>query len=126
MKNILNKLTICILLVLLAQVKIYAQAGVLPAPYCLPGFWAIPCNQPNPPNTPGNFINDFVDSFNTTGGIVNIVNNNSTCNTQTFPGLGQQNYFTGVVSTFYKLFRELLLPVTFAPVPPGRMVLRCL
>jgi len=94
MKNIINKLTVCILLVLIAQVRVYAQPGVLPAPYCvnINGPWSIPCNQPNPPNTPGNSINDFVDSFNTAGGVVNIVNNNSTCNSQVLPGLGQVNY----------------------------------
>ena len=69
MKNIINKLTICILLVIAAQVKVYAQPGVLPAPYCLPsvGAWAIPCNQPAAPNTPGNWINDFVDSLKNYG-----------------------------------------------------------
>jgi gliding motility-associated-like protein len=93
MKNIINHLSICILLVLLgAQTKVYAQPGVPPAPYCLAPYGAVPCNQPNPPNTPGNGINDFIDSFVTLGGIVDINNMNSTCNTQTLPGLGQVNY----------------------------------
>jgi gliding motility-associated-like protein len=71
----------------------FAQPGVGPAPYCFPMYSAIPCNQPGPSNSPGNGINDFINSFNTTGGIVNITNNNSGCNAQTFPGQGLRNYF---------------------------------
>ncbi|MCE3228159.1 MAG: hypothetical protein K0S32_2710 [Bacteroidetes bacterium] len=93
MKNLINKFSLSIMLVMiLAQMKMYAQPGVPAAPYCLPQYFAIPCNQPNPSNTPGNFINDFINSFNTGGGIVNITNNNSGCNTQVLAGFGQVNY----------------------------------
>lgn len=93
MKNYFNKLGICSLIILLfAQVRVFSQAGVPPAPYCLAAYSQVPCNQPNPSNTPGNFINDFINSFNTTGGITNITNNNSGCNTQVLAGFGQVNY----------------------------------
>jgi len=75
------------------QNKTFAQAGVGPAPYCFPLYSQIPCNQPGPSNAGGNFINDFINSFNTTGAINNIVNNGSGCNAQTFAGVGIRNYF---------------------------------
>ncbi|MFO0356462.1 MAG: GEVED domain-containing protein, partial [Sphingobacteriaceae bacterium] len=83
------------LIVLLAPVKTFAQALVGPAPYCMPiyGAWAQPCNQGGPSNAPGNWINDFINSFSTTGANVNITNNNSGCNAQTFPNMGPRNYF---------------------------------
>ncbi len=51
-----------------------------PAPYCTVSYGSPPCNQPGVSNSPTNFINDFINSFNTTGASVNIVNNNSGCN----------------------------------------------
>lgn len=74
--------------------KLNAQAGVGPAPYCMPLYAAtsIPCNQPGASNTVGNTINDFIDSFNTTGATVNITDNNNGCQTQILGGV-QQNYF---------------------------------
>jgi gliding motility-associated-like protein len=85
----------CLLLALFVQTNVKAQALVGPAPFCMPmyGAWAIPCNQGGPSNTPGNWINDFINSFNTAGAVVNITNNNSGCNTQNFPATGQRNYF---------------------------------
>ncbi|MCU0361209.1 MAG: GEVED domain-containing protein, partial [Bacteroidia bacterium] len=50
-----------------------------PAPYTGVSYNQVPCNQTGPSNTPGNFINDFINSFNTTGGLSNITNNNSGC-----------------------------------------------
>lgn len=53
-----------------------------PAPYCTPsvGVWAIPCSQGGPSNSPGNWINDFINSLYTTGAVTNINNLNSGCN----------------------------------------------
>ncbi|MBK9283091.1 MAG: hypothetical protein IPM51_02090 [Sphingobacteriaceae bacterium] len=72
--------------------KAFAQPGVGAAPYCLPIYAMTPCNQVGPCNAPGNFINDFINSFNTTGAVTNITNNNSCCNTQIVTGIGQRNY----------------------------------
>lgn len=71
-----------------------AQVGLGPAPYCFPQYngTSRPCNQPNASNTVGNTINDFIDSFNTTGASNNIVNNNSGCNSQIFASTSE-NYF---------------------------------
>jgi len=89
MKSILNKLSFLILAgVFSSQVKLSAQALVSPAPYCFPLYSQIPCNQPGPSNSPGNGINDFINSFSTTGGVNNITNKNSGCNAQTFPLVG--------------------------------------
>jgi len=94
MKNILNKLSFLILVAIFSsQAKLSAQALVTPAPYCFPLYSQIPCNQPGPSNSPGNGINDFINSFSTTGGVSNITNNNSGCNAQTFPNVGIRNYF---------------------------------
>ncbi|MDP3556144.1 MAG: PKD domain-containing protein [Bacteroidota bacterium] len=94
MKNILNKISFIILVGLMfSQVKINAQALVPPTPYCFPLYSQIPCNQPGPSNSAGNFINDFINSFSTTGGVSNITNNNSGCNAQNFIGTGIRNYF---------------------------------
>jgi len=73
---------------------VFAQPGVGPAPYCFPQYngTSRPCNQPNASNTLGNTINDFIDSFNTTGAVNNIVNNNSGCNSQIFASTSE-NYF---------------------------------
>src|ERR1700741_5293888 len=51
-----------------------------PAPYCQTPYSQTPCCQPGPSNAAGNFLNDFINGFNTTGAIVNITNNNSGCN----------------------------------------------
>lgn len=80
-------------LLTVAQTQVFGQAGVPPTPYCFPLYSTLPCNQPGPSNTAGNFINDFINSFNTTGGVVNITNNNTGCNAQTFAGVGIRNYF---------------------------------
>lgn len=67
-----------------------SQVGVGPAPYCMPNYFSTPCNQPFPSNTPGNGVNDFIHSYNTFGGIVNINNNNTGCNSQNLSGI--KNY----------------------------------
>ena len=58
------------------------QVGVGPAPYCMPIYFNQPCNQFGPSNSPGNSVNDFINSYNTAGATFNIVNNNSGCNAQ--------------------------------------------
>lgn len=88
MKNIILKLTLLIGFLLPNVVK--TQVGVGPAPYCMPLYSQIPCNQPFPSNTPGNSINDFINSYNTNGATFNIVNNNSGCNAQNLSGI--KNY----------------------------------
>ncbi|MBK7818981.1 MAG: hypothetical protein IPJ60_16665 [Sphingobacteriaceae bacterium] len=96
MKNILSKISFLVLVgLILTNTKTHAQALVGPAPFCMPmyGAWAIPCNQGGPSNSAGNWINDFINSFNTTGAVINITNNNSGCNSQNFPSIGQRNYF---------------------------------
>ena len=96
MKSISKNISItCLLLALFVQTKLSSQALVGPAPFCMPmyGAWAIPCNQGGPSNSAGNWINDFINSFNTTGAVINITNNNSGCNSQNFPSIGQRNYF---------------------------------
>ncbi len=94
MKNILNKVSVLIVaLIVFSQANLFAQPGVGPAPYCFPLYSQIPCNQPGPSNSPGNFINDFINSFSTTGANVNITNNNSGCNAQNFPAVGIRNFF---------------------------------
>ncbi|MDP1799963.1 MAG: PKD domain-containing protein [Bacteroidota bacterium] len=94
MKNILNKISLFIIVgMMLSQAKLSAQALVPPTPYCFPLYSQIPCNQPGPSNSPGNFINDFINSFSTAGAISNITNNGSGCNAQTFPAVGIRNYF---------------------------------
>ena len=70
--------------------KITAQIGTGPAPYCMPLYSMIPCNQPWPSNTAGNGVNDFIHSYNTAGGTTNIVNNASGCNAQNLAGI--KNY----------------------------------
>lgn len=81
-----------LLLAAIFQFKLgISQIGQGPAPYCMDTYWNIPCNQPNASNTPGNWVNDFINSFNTTGAVQNIVNNNSGCNSQVLANV-QQNY----------------------------------
>lgn len=79
-----------IVLVMLTSLFTSAQVGVGPAPYCMPLYSQIPCNQPNPSNTAGNSINDFIHSYNTAGATTNIVNNGSGCNAQNLAGI--KNY----------------------------------
>ncbi|HRH11371.1 MAG TPA: GEVED domain-containing protein [Bacteroidia bacterium] len=68
-----------------------AQIGVGPAPYCMPTYFNIPCNQPGVSNAIGNSVNDFIDDFNTAGGVTNITTNGTGCQTQLLGGI-QQNY----------------------------------
>lgn len=93
MNKFLKKILILIIFLIGVNVNVLAQAGVGPAPYCMPLYGQIPCNQPGPSNSGGNFINDFINSFNTTGAVTNITNNNSGCNAQNFAGVGIRNYF---------------------------------
>ena len=72
MKNILLSL-----FVLLSTIFTFAQS---PAPYCPVSYSNVPCNSPGPSQSPGNGVNDFINSFNTTGALQNITNNNSGCN----------------------------------------------
>lgn len=51
-----------------------------PAPYCNGNYTSGKCNQPNPSNSPGNFVNDFIDCFQTSGATSDINNCNSGCN----------------------------------------------
>ena len=51
-----------------------------PAPYCNGGYNSGNCNQPGPSNSTTNFVNDFIDCFETVGGNSNISNCNSGCN----------------------------------------------
>jgi len=76
-------------------VKVNAQPGVGPAPYGNVGYNNVPCNQPNASNNAANSINDFIDSFNTTGGVVNITNNSTGCNSQVIATTSGNYYFVG-------------------------------
>lgn len=71
-------------LLLIASLFFNILTNYAQAPYCGVNYNNIPCNQPGPSNQAGNFINDFINSFNTTGATVNIVNNNSGCNGNPF------------------------------------------
>ena len=105
MKNTLSIMKlVCVSLGLLFQVNLNAQLGVGPAPYCMPLYNAtsIPCNQPGASNTAGNTINDFIDSFNTTGATTNITDNNNGCQTQTIAS-AQVNYFYKGCPTFLRV-----------------------
>lgn len=53
------------------------------SPYCYGAYSQTPCNQAGPSNAPGNFINDFIDDFSTTGANTNISNIGSGCNSGT-------------------------------------------
>jgi len=99
MKKKFTYLTTFLLLAsLLSPLTIFSQVGYGPAPYCLPLYSNKPCNQPNPSNTAGNSINDFIDSFNTTGASGNITNNNSGCNTQTISSVPENFMFVACPS----------------------------
>jgi gliding motility-associated-like protein len=94
MKNILNKISSLVFAgLMLSSLNGSSQALVGPAPYCFPLYSQQPCNNNGPSNAPGNWSNDFINSFQTTGGSVNITNNNSGCNSQSFPNIGTRNYF---------------------------------
>lgn len=93
MNYFLNRIFVIIAFLTGLDAEVFAQAGVGPAPYCMPLYGQIPCNQPGPSNAGGNFINDFINSFNTTGCGSNITNNNSGCNSQFLAGV-QRNYFS--------------------------------
>lgn len=75
-----------VILFALITFSLTSQIGIGPAPYCMPLYSQIPCNQPWPSNTPGNGINDFIHSYNTAGATFNIVNNGSGCNAQNLAG----------------------------------------
>jgi hypothetical protein len=79
-----------------------AQVGVGPAPYCMPAYSQIPCNQPNVSNDPGNFINDFIDNFFTTGATTNINNMNTGCQSQVLGGF-TQNYINYTCPTHLRV-----------------------
>ena len=87
-KIILGILTAIV--VVLPQIS-KSQVGVGPAPYCMPLYFNQPCNQFGPSNSPGNSVNDFINSYNTAGATFNIVNNNSGCNAQILSG-NMRNY----------------------------------
>lgn len=92
MKNNVLSLKICILFIACLFNDLLAQPGNLPNPYCMPLYSQSPCNNPGPSNMPGNFVNDFINSFMTIGGNVDINNLNSGCNTQNFTSIGLRNY----------------------------------
>jgi len=97
MKNLTSLLkSICLSLGLLIQSTSFAQLGVGPAPYCMPSYnvSSTPCNQPGASNTVGNIINDFIDSFFTTGAFANLSDLNTGCQTQTLS--------SALVNYFYK------------------------
>ena len=56
-----------LLLILMIPGIMKSQIGVGPGPYCMPFYTSPPCNQPFASNTPGNFVNDFINSYNTSG-----------------------------------------------------------
>ena len=84
MRSIFKK--IGVMLIMLTSLITQSQVGIGPAPYCMPLYSQIPCNQPWPSNTPGNGVNDFIHSYNTNGATFNIVNNGSGCNAQNLGG----------------------------------------
>lgn len=92
-KKFIHYYTFLLSVLFLSPLSFLGQVGYGPAPYCLPQYSNKPCNQPNPSNTAGNSINDFIDSFNTTGGTGNITNNNSGCNTQTISSVPENYMF---------------------------------
>lgn len=71
------KLIFTLFSILLSSLFLLSQS---PAPYCPVSYSNVICNQPGPSNSPGNSINDFINSFSTVGAVNNIVNNNSGCN----------------------------------------------
>ena len=61
------------------------------APYCLGLYSNQPCAQTGTSNAPGNFINDFIQDFSTSGANTNINNIGSGCNAGTL-GTSTVNY----------------------------------
>jgi hypothetical protein len=110
MRSVSKKISLTFVLIfLLGQFRISAQLGgpgVGPCPYCMGYYWNQPCNQPNISNDPSNWINDFIHSFNTTGALTNIVNNNTGCNAQNLPLYG------GVVNYYFFPCASKYLQVT--------------
>lgn len=70
---------IIVFLCALLQLSSFSQTNS-PFPYCTINYSSGQCNQPGPSNTPGNFINDFIDDFSTSGANTNISNLGSGCN----------------------------------------------
>jgi len=62
MKKIL--IALLIFLAIIIPTIVFAQVGIGPAPYCMPLYAMTPCNQFGPSNSPGNTVNDFINSFN--------------------------------------------------------------
>src|SRR6188768_1420516 len=92
MRASIKKICLFILgITLLNSGDLFSQLGVGPAPYCMPLYGQIPCNQPNASNNGSNFINDFIHSFTSNGANTNINNVNTGCNSQNFSGT--KNYF---------------------------------
>jgi gliding motility-associated-like protein len=92
------------ILLLSIFLKMAAQGPLSPpTPYCWPqyGAGATPCNIPGLSNAPGNWINDFIHSFNTAGATQNIVNNNTGCNAQNFGALAPPTANNGTVNYMY-------------------------
>lgn len=69
-----------ILIILFLLINSIITFGQSPAPYCPVSYSNVTCSQPGPSNSPGNSVNDFINSFNTVGASNNITNNNSGCN----------------------------------------------
>jgi hypothetical protein len=76
-----------------ASLNLFSQIGYGPAPYCLPQYSNRPCNQPYASNNSGNYINDFIDNFSTSGALGNISNLSSGCNAQTIASTSENYYF---------------------------------
>ncbi|MBA3664128.1 MAG: T9SS type A sorting domain-containing protein [Bacteroidetes bacterium] len=68
-----------VILPLLLQLFVIAQTNNA-SPYCQPLYSIVPCNQGGPSNSPSAYVNDNINYFVTTGGIVNVINMNSGCN----------------------------------------------
>ncbi|MCC6370234.1 MAG: hypothetical protein IT236_04440, partial [Bacteroidia bacterium] len=70
---------IIIFLFLLCSTIVFGQSAS-PAPYCNGSYSSGQCNQPGASNLATNFVNDFINCVQTTGGNTNINNCNSGCN----------------------------------------------
>lgn len=73
----MKKISYITLFIFLLAHTFFAQVA---NPYCFGNYTSGQCNQPGPSNSPGNGINDFINSVNTQGANQNICNNNSGCN----------------------------------------------
>lgn len=96
--KLLSKI-VCTFALLFAITRCMAQSSASSGPYCSGSFSGGNCIQGGVPNAPNNFVNDFIDSFSTSGGITNIINNNSGCSTSNNPN----NY----VNNFCKHYLEV-------------------